>query len=242
MEMNQMYGDRGPREMFDVKCAECGVNTQVPFKPNGSRPVKCRDCFQSDRPSGGDRGGDRGGNRGGDRGGNRGGSDGEWKKSFEVTCDKCGKETTVPFKPTGDRDVLCRPCFSGDENWQDEFDVECDECGVETKVNFKPTGKKPILCNECFGKNKPAREEFDVECDECGVETTVPFKPTGDRPVKCRECFQASQPPRSNFGGDRGGSDREMFDATCAECGVKTTVPFKPSGGRPVKCRDCFRR
>lgn len=31
----------------------------------------------------------------------------------EVTCDKCGKQTTVPFKPTGDKPVLCRECFSG---------------------------------------------------------------------------------------------------------------------------------
>ncbi|MGB1696989.1 MAG: CxxC-x17-CxxC domain-containing protein [Thermoplasmatota archaeon] len=232
--------------MFDVQCAECGVQTQVPFKPNGSRPVKCRDCFQGDRPRGGDRGGHRGGDRGGDR---------EWKKSFDVTCDKCGKETSVPFKPSGDREVLCRPCFSGDETWQDEFDVECDECGVETKVKFKPTGKKPILCNECFGNSRPQRQDremFDVDCDECGVATSVPFKPTGDRPVKCRDCFQASRPPRENNfrggdrgghrGGDRGGERRETFDVTCAECGIQTTVPFKPTGSRPVKCRDCFRR
>jgi CxxC-x17-CxxC domain-containing protein len=30
---------------------------------------------------------------------------------FDVTCDKCGKECKVPFKPTGDRPVLCSECF-----------------------------------------------------------------------------------------------------------------------------------
>jgi CxxC-x17-CxxC domain-containing protein len=41
------YGaPRGDRQMYDVTCAQCGKNTQVPFKPNGSRPVYCRDCFQ----------------------------------------------------------------------------------------------------------------------------------------------------------------------------------------------------
>jgi len=29
----------------------------------------------------------------------------------EVICAKCGKETEVPFKPTGDKPVYCRDCF-----------------------------------------------------------------------------------------------------------------------------------
>ena len=43
--------DRGPREMHDVTCADCGVETQVPFKPDGTRPVYCRECYQKRRPS-----------------------------------------------------------------------------------------------------------------------------------------------------------------------------------------------
>ena len=39
-------GSRPPREMHDVICGSCGVQTQVPFKPSGDRPVYCRDCFQ----------------------------------------------------------------------------------------------------------------------------------------------------------------------------------------------------
>lgn len=34
--------------------------------------------------------------------------------------------------------------------------------------------------------------------------------------------------------------EREMFEATCADCGKTATVPFKPSGVRPVYCSDCF--
>jgi CxxC-x17-CxxC domain-containing protein len=40
------YG-RPPRQMYDAVCASCGVNTQVPFMPNGSKPVYCRDCYQN---------------------------------------------------------------------------------------------------------------------------------------------------------------------------------------------------
>jgi len=38
-------------------------------------------------------------------------------KSFKVetaaTCSQCGKSTTVPFRPTQGRPVLCRDCFQG---------------------------------------------------------------------------------------------------------------------------------
>ncbi len=33
----------------------------------------------------------------------------------------------------------------------------------------------------------------------------------------------------------------EMFEVVCAKCGKDTTVPFRPTNGRPVLCRDCFR-
>lgn len=45
-------GDRpsfgGPKEMFDATCAKCHKLTQVPFRPNGKKPVFCRDCFVRD--------------------------------------------------------------------------------------------------------------------------------------------------------------------------------------------------
>jgi CxxC-x17-CxxC domain-containing protein len=31
-----------------------------------------------------------------------------------------------------------------------------------------------------------------------------------------------------------------MHSAVCASCGVETTVPFEPTGERPIYCRDCF--
>jgi CxxC-x17-CxxC domain-containing protein len=31
-----------------------------------------------------------------------------------------------------------------------------------------------------------------------------------------------------------------MYAATCANCGRTTEVPFRPTGERPVFCRDCF--
>lgn len=43
-------------------------------------------------------------------------------------------------------------------------------------------------------------------------------------------------------GGDRfgGGGERELFKATCASCHKSCEVPFRPSGDKPVYCRECF--
>jgi len=45
---------------------------------------------------------------------------------------------------------------------------------------------------------------------------------------------------RRRFGGGRG-EDRQMFKTTCSNCGKECEVPFKPTGSKPVYCRDCFR-
>jgi len=34
------------REMHNAICADCGLAIQVPFKPDGSRPVFCKDCLK----------------------------------------------------------------------------------------------------------------------------------------------------------------------------------------------------
>jgi len=35
---------------------------------------------------------------------------------------------------------------------------------------------------------------------------------------------------------------RIMHTAICADCKKECTIPFKPSGDRPVYCKDCFSR
>ncbi len=45
------FGDSygAPREMHPAVCAQCGVDTMVPFRPRGDRPVYCNDCFSGMR-------------------------------------------------------------------------------------------------------------------------------------------------------------------------------------------------
>jgi len=40
--------------------------------------------------------------------------------------------------------------------------------------------------------------------------------------------------------GPRDFGPREMHKATCSECGAECEVPFKPTEGKPVYCRDCY--
>lgn len=49
---------------------------------------------------------------------------------------------------------------------------------------------------------------------------------------------------RGGFGGGRRdeGGEREMHTATCADCGDKCQVPFRPNGTKPVYCSNCFKR
>ncbi len=63
-----------------------------------------------------------------------------------------------------------------------------------------------------------------------------------NEPKRCRGCREKRKARSSSSSYDRPQRDaRESHEAVCAECGVTTTVPFKPSGDRPVYCRDCFR-
>jgi CxxC-x17-CxxC domain-containing protein len=45
---------------------------------------------------------------------------------------------------------------------------------------------------------------------------------------------------RKGFGGPRNFGPREMTKTVCSDCGKECEVPFKPTEGRPVYCRDCL--
>jgi CxxC-x17-CxxC domain-containing protein len=54
---------------------------------------------------------------------------------------------------------------------------------------------------------------------------------------------------RGGFGGGRGGGfrkrsfndgPREMHKAVCSDCKQECEVPFKPTEGKPVFCKQCF--
>lgn len=89
-------------------------------------------------------------------------------------------------------------------------------------------------------------EDITVVCDDCNEDFTFSgddqafFAEKGyQTPKRCKPCRDARKGSRGQGGF---GGQREMHDVTCAECGNETQVPFKPSGDRPVYCRDCFQK
>lgn len=88
-----------------------------------------------------------------------------------------------------------------------------------------------------------------LSCKECGREFEFTAaeqefyaqKGFTNEPGRCPECRSARKARNRDGGGGYGRSEREMFPAVCASCGKETTVPFQPSGDRPVYCRDCYR-
>jgi CxxC-x17-CxxC domain-containing protein len=105
-------------------------------------------------------------------------------------------------------------------------------------------GDKVLKCRDCG-------EEFVFTAGEQAFYKERGFQ---HEPTRCRSCREKrkTQGPgasmgggggnayASSGGGGGGGGSREFHTAVCSNCGVTTQVPFKPTPGKPVYCRDCF--
>ncbi len=84
-----------------------------------------------------------------------------------------------------------------------------------------------------------------LKCSECGAEFVFTageqmfFADKGfkNEPKRCKAC----KAKRAEGGGGGGSTQaRAETKTTCSQCGKETTVPFRPTQGRPVFCRECF--
>ena len=84
-----------------------------------------------------------------------------------------------------------------------------------------------------------------LKCVECGTDfvfTSGEQSFYADRgfknePKRCKNCKGKRGSP-----GNSSGSSRSETTTKCSQCGKETTVPFKPTQGRPVYCRECFQQ
>lgn len=94
---------------IQLTCKDCGssftwtVGEQEFYKQKGftNPPTRCPNCRQAKKAQ---------------MQGGMGGGNGGFRQDFPITCSNCGKQDTVPFKPTGDKPVLCRDCFKAKRN------------------------------------------------------------------------------------------------------------------------------
>jgi CxxC-x17-CxxC domain-containing protein len=86
-----------------------------------------------------------------------------------------------------------------------------------------------------------------LNCRDCGKEFLFSAgeqafyaeKGFQNQPTRCRTCRGSRKGPG---GPTEGGGNRALFAAVCSECGKETQVPFKPTAGKPVYCRECFQK
>jgi len=81
-----------------------------------------------------------------------------------------------------------------------------------------------------------------VECHQpfvwtAGEQLFYADKNFKNEPKRCKDC-------KGKRNARMGHSSRERVEttATCSQCGKETTVPFKPTQGRPVFCKECFQQ
>lgn len=92
-------------------------------------------------------------------------------------------------------------------------------------------------------------QDKQIQCVECGA----PFAFTAreqeffaskgytNEPKRCLNCRQSRRTTRGGAEGTDGGqANRQMFPATCAQCGKDCMVPFQPRQGKPVYCSECY--
>lgn len=88
-----------------------------------------------------------------------------------------------------------------------------------------------------------------LKCVDCGADFIFTAgeqlffhdKQFKNEPKRCKACKVKRG---SAVGSSDGNSNYQKVETrtTCSQCGKETTVPFKPTQGRPVFCRECFQQ
>jgi CxxC-x17-CxxC domain-containing protein len=89
-------------------------------------------------------------------------------------------------------------------------------------------------------------QDKSLKCVDCGADFVFTAgeqlffhdKQFKNEPKRCKAC----KGKRASALGLNSGSNYQKVETRtmCSNCGKETTVPFKPTQGRPVYCRECF--
>ena len=97
-------------------------------------------------------------------------------------------------------------------------------------------------------------QDKELKCIDCGADFVFTAgeqlffhdKQFKNEPKRCKPCKAkraASLGAPATGGSPSSGSYTKVETRTvCSGCGKETTVPFKPTQGRPVFCRECFQQ
>lgn len=87
-----------------------------------------------------------------------------------------------------------------------------------------------------------------LKCIDCGADFVFTAgeqlffhdKQFKNEPKRCRACKTKRVAVLGAAPSGPGGFAKVETRAVCSQCGKETTVPFRPTQGRPVFCRECF--
>ena len=93
-------------------------------------------------------------------------------------------------------------------------------------------------------------QDRTLKCVDCGADFVCTAgeqlffhdKQFKNEPKRCKAC-KAKRQQQVGANHTNGGNYQKVETRTsCSQCGKETTVPFKPTQGRPVFCRECFQQ
>jgi CxxC-x17-CxxC domain-containing protein len=95
-------------------------------------------------------------------------------------------------------------------------------------------------------------QDKTLKCVDCGADFVFTAgeqlffhdKQFKNEPKRCKAC-KGKRSQALGIGGGSGSNNnysKVETRTTCSSCGKETTVPFKPTQGRPVFCRECFQQ
>ena len=90
-------------------------------------------------------------------------------------------------------------------------------------------------------------QDRTLKCIDCGADFVFTAgeqlffhdKQFKNEPKRCKAC-KGKRATQVGAGGN--GYNKVETKTSCSACGKETTVPFKPTQGRPVFCRECFQQ
>ena len=127
-----------------------------------------------------------------------------------------------------------------------DFNVNCNRCDYSGyRALSNGFGHGHALGEDIQNLNR-AGERWSPEAEgNLGHEGARPYlSPMADhRRGPSHQAPQAAMRMRSAITGKGGGGARRQrvqHECKCALCGVDTTVPFEPTAGKPIRCKNCM--
>jgi CxxC-x17-CxxC domain-containing protein len=160
----------------------------------------------------------------------------------------------------GSKSPLASDAGNGHTGHAEEAPNDQGRTRVRARVYLHELGRTDIERQSVLEETQVSFADKTLTCRDCGQEFVWTageqefYQSRGlqNPPSRCPSCRAARRAGGGGGGGGSyagggggggyGGGQREMFTATCSNCGREARVPFQPRGDKPVYCSDCFEK